>query len=120
MPLANNDIDFNEVNIENNYNNNTSRNQFLSEAISEIVGITPTINDSGYIEHERCMTIKSIDSELCIRPDAGIAHGWPQFGHTHVKYTDNDIRCNWDMDSHLYNKKKNYSGILYTISFNKL
>lgn len=120
MPLANNDIDFNGVNIENNYNNNTSRNQFLSEAISEIVGITPTINDSGYIEHERCMTIKSIDSELCIRPDAGIAHGWTLFGHTHVKYTDNDIRCNWDMDSHLYNKKKNYSGILYTISFNKL
>ena len=91
----------------------------MKDAISELVGITPLINDNGYIEHERCMTVKSVDTELCIRPDAGIAHGWVPFGHEFSECTDEDLRYNWDLNIRLYNKKQNFSGILYTISFDK-
>jgi hypothetical protein len=94
--------------------------QFLEDAIREMTGITPQIVDHGYIEHERCMSIKSADVELCIRPDAGIAHGWSLFGRSNSDCTDDDFRFDWDMDLPLYNKKQYYSGILYTISYNKL
>lgn len=111
--------DMHETNINSDYKCNEARNKFLKDAISELVGITPLINDNGYIEHERCMTIKSIDAELCIRPDAGIAHGWVPFGHDFSECTDEDFRYNWDLNIRLYNQKQNFSGILYTISFDK-
>lgn len=97
-----------------------ARNSFLEDVVRELTGITPTIVDHGYIEHERCMSIKSADVELCIRPDAGIAHGWSLFGGSNSDCTDDDFRFDWDMDLPLYNKKQYYSGILYTISYNKL
>ena len=88
----------------------------MSDAISNIVGIQPTINNDGYIEHERCLTILSETSELCIRPDAGVANGWKPFGQENAACSDEDFRYNWTMDMKLYNQKKNI-GILYTISY---
>lgn len=117
--LYEDNVDIHETNINNDYKCNKTRNKFLKDAISELVGITPLINDNGYIEHERCMTVKSVDAELCIRPDAGIAHGWVPFGHDFSECTDEDLRYNWDLNIRLYNKKQNFSGILYTISFDK-
>lgn len=111
--------DMHEININSDYKCNEARNKFLKDAISELVGITPLINNNDYIEHERCMTIKSIDAELCIRPDAGIAHGWVPFGHDFSECTDEDFRYNWDLNIRLYNQKQNFSGILYTILFDK-
>uniref|UniRef100_UPI004026D7A5 DEAD/DEAH box helicase n=1 Tax=Prevotella sp. TaxID=59823 RepID=UPI004026D7A5 len=108
------------IGLEREYGDNVARNSFMEDAIREIAGITPEIVDYGYIEHERCMSIKTADEELCIRPDAGIAHGWNLFGRSNSDCTDDDFRYDWDMDVPLYNKKKNYSGILYTISYNKL
>ena len=108
------------IGLEKEYGNNAARNSFLEDAIREMTGITPQIVDHGYIEHERCMSIKSADVELCIRPDAGIAHGWSIFGRSNSDCTDDDFRFDWDMDLPLYNKKQYYSGILYTISYNKL
>ena len=108
------------VGLEKEYGDNAARNSFLEDAIRELTDITPQVIDYGYIEHERCMTIKSADVELCIRPDAGIAHGWKLFGGNYSDYTDDDIRYDWDMGIQLYNRKQNYSGILYTISLNKL
>ena len=106
--------------MEREYGDNAARNRFLEDATREMTGITPQIVDNGYIEHERCMSIKSADVELCIRPDAGIAHGWSLFGRNYSDCTDDDFRYDWDMDIPLYNKKQNYSGILYTVSFNRL
>ena len=117
--LPKNKIDRYETNINNDYICNDTRNKFLEDAISILTGITPIINDNGYIEHERCMTVKATDAELCIRPDAGIAHGWVPFGHDFSDCTDEDFRYNWNLDIHLYNKKQKFSGILYTISFDK-
>ena len=116
-PLAETSFDKYNVNINSDYKSNNARNNFLSDAISELVGINAKIIDSGYIEHERCLTVKAMDAELCIRPDAGIAHGWVPFGHDFADCTDEDLRYNWDLDIHLYNKKQKFSGILYTVSF---
>ena len=109
-----------KTNINSDYKSNEARNIFLKDAISEQVGITPIINDNGYIEHERCMTVKTNSAELCIRPDAGIAHGWVPFGHDFSECTDEDFRHNWDLNIPLYNKKQKFSGILYTISFGEI
>lgn len=117
--LSDNVSELRDVIIVKDYLNNGTRNQFLSDAISEIAGITPVIHDDCYIDHERCMTIKSGDTELCIRPDAGIAHGWTPFGRDNALCTDEDFRYDWETDLHLYNQKQKSSGILYTISFNK-
>lgn len=101
------------------YRLKTSRNSFLTDSINEIVGISPTINEGGYISHERCITIKSDSDELCIRPDAGIAYGWKPNGHENLDCEDEDFRYNWDLDMNLYNQGKKTNGILYTISFSK-
>lgn len=118
-PYNNNSFFSNTINIDNDFESSMARNQFLSDAISELTGICPNINDSGYIEHERCLTIKTNDEELCIRPDAGIANGWKPFGRENATCTDADFRYDWKMEMKLYNQKKKHSGILYTISYNK-
>jgi hypothetical protein len=105
--------------IDSNFQTSLSRNKFLEDAIYELVGIHSTIVDNGYIEHERCFTIKTLSEELCIRPDAGIANGWKPFGKDYADCTDEDFRYDWNMGMKLYNQKKNHSGILYTISYNK-
>lgn len=102
-----------------NYLNALDRNDFLRSCMRELVGFNPNITDSGYFEHERCLTIKSDDEELSVRPDGGIAYGWKPFGREASELTQEDFEYNWDLDIRLYNQKKDYSGILYTISFNK-
>lgn len=108
------------VNICSNFESGEARNQFLSEAIYNLVGITPIIKDSGYIPHERCMTIKTDTDELCIRPDAGIANGWKPYGLDNATRTDNDFKQNWSLDMGVFNQKKNYKGILYTICLSEI
>ena len=102
-----------------NYKSREERNKFLKDSVTEIVGIAPIINESGYISHERCITIKSDSDELCIRPDAGIAHGWKPNGRENLDCEDEDFRYNWDLEMNLYNQGKRTDGILYTISYNK-
>lgn len=46
------------IGLEREYGDNVARNRFMEDAIREIAGITPEIVDYGYIEHERCMSIK--------------------------------------------------------------
>jgi len=91
----------------------------LKDSITEIVGIEPMINESGYISHERCITIKSDSEELCIRPDAGIAHGWKPKNLNNLDCIDEDFRYDWELDMSLYNQGKRTNGILYTISYNR-
>ena len=105
--------------LDENYRNTLDRNDFLQSCMRELVGFNPSITDSGYFEHERCLTIKSGDEELSIRPDGGIAYGWKPFRREASELTQEDFEYNWDLDIRLYNQKKDYSGILYTISFNK-
>lgn len=114
-----NTISSNPTKICESYRSRTCRNDFLKDSINEIVGITPTINEDGYISHERCITIKSDSEELCIRPDAGIAYGWKPNGRENLSCEDDDFRYNWDLDMNLYNQGKRTDGILYTISFSK-
>ena len=111
--------DARRTNIDSNFQTSSSRNKFLEDAIYELVGTRPSVVDNGYIDHERCFTVKTYSEELCLRPDAGIANGWKPFGRDYIGCTDEDFRDNWDMDMKLYNQKKNHSGILYTISYNK-
>ena len=111
--------DARRTNIDSNFQTSSSRNKFLEDAIYELVGTRPSVVDNGYIDHERCFTVKTYSEELCLRPDAGIANGWKPFGRDYIGCTDEDFRDNWDMDIKLYNHKKNLSCILYTISYNK-
>ena len=114
-----NSFSSNSTKICESYKSRTSRNNFLKDSINEIVGITPTINEDGYISHERCITVKSDSDELCIRPDAGIAYGWKPNGRENLDCEDEDFRYNWDLDMNLYNQGKRTDGILYTISYSK-
>ena len=117
--LYNRQFDSSRTDVDRDYENNLNRNNFLEESILSLVGLRPIIIDNGYIEHERCLTIESDYEELCIRPDAGIANGWKPFGRSYEGCSDDDFRNDWDMEMNLYNQKKNYKGILYTISYNK-
>lgn len=114
-----NSFSSNSTKICESYKSRTSRNNFLKDSVNEIVGITPTINEDGYISHERCITVKSDSDELCIRPDAGIAYGWKPNGRENLDCEDEDFRYNWDLDMNLYNQGKRTDGILYTISYSK-
>lgn len=103
-----------------NFQSSEVRNSFIEDAIKKLVGIMPTVNDSGFIHHERCLTVKTNSMELCIRPDAGIAYGWKPNGREYLDCTDEDFRYNWNMEVNLYNQRKKYDGILYTISFDNI
>ncbi len=108
---------YDEVGLCDDFSRSSDRNSFLSEVIESLVGITPVISDSGYIQHERSLAIKASEFELYIRPDAGIANGWKPFGRNNSGLKVKDFRENWRMPMSLYNQKKNGEGILYTISF---
>ncbi len=105
------------VNAIKDFTNGEKRNLFLKNAISELTGIEPEIQDTGYVEHERCLTVKADNAELCIRPDAGIARGWVPFGRDNAECADCDFREDWNMDLELFNKQQRGAGILYTISY---
>lgn len=116
-PYGNSLTAYDEVRLCDDFSCSTDRNNFLSEAIESLVGITPVISDSGYIQHERSLAIKASEIELYIRPDAGISNGWKPFGRNNSELKVTDFRENWRMSMPLYNQKKNGEGILYTISF---
>lgn len=105
--------------IDKDFGINSDRNHFLEDAIYELVGVSPRIIDDVFINHSRCLTIKSDTAELCIRPDGGIAYGWKPLGRNYMGCRDIDFRCNWNMEMSLYNQQGKYSGILYTVSFKK-
>lgn len=115
-PIRHSNYEAADIAIDIDYQSNEARNSFLSAAIAEIAGIHPEIVDNGYIEHERCLTVKAHGIDLCIRPDAGIANGWAQSWRSR-RFYESDIRSDWHTDIALYNKKSAYSGILYTVSF---
>ena len=107
------------VELTHDFQKSRERNEFLSNCIEEIVGITPDICEDGYLPHERCLTLETTDGTLCIRPDAGIAHGWKIFGSDNNHLTTADIYEEPSMDIKLYNQQQRASGILYTISYVK-
>ena len=113
------DMSSSSTKIGESFRNNDKRNEFLTSALYELVGVSPEVSDSGYIQHERCLTIKTEDGELCIRPDAGISNGWKPFGSENAEATDCVFAYDWSLDMDLYNQKKNYSGILYTVSYKR-
>lgn len=108
------------VNAIKDFTNGKKRNHFLKDAIFELTGIEPEIQDTGYVEHERCLTVKADNAEICIRPDAGIAKGWAPFGRDNAECTDRDFREDWNIDLELFNKQQIGNGILYTISYKQL
>lgn len=108
------------VNAIKDFANGEKRNLFLKDAISELTGVEPEIQDTGYVEHERCLTVKADNAELCIRPDAGIARGWAPFGRDNAECADRDFRENWNMNLKLFNKQHRGAGILYTVSYKQL
>ncbi len=117
-PSGNESFFMDSTKICENFHSSDVRNKFIEDSIKEMVGVLPTVNDSGFIHHERCLTIKADSQELCIRPDAGIAYGWKPIGRENLECTDEDFRYNWDLEVDLYNQRKRHDGILYTISFN--
>ena len=108
------------VNAIKDFTNGNRRNHFLKAAIFNLTGIKPDVQDTGYVEHERCLTITADNAEVCIRPDAGIANGWVPFGRENAKCADKNFIENWNMDLKLFNKNKKWSGILYTVSYKQL
>ena len=108
------------VNAVKDFSNGCRRNSFLKDAIVELTGIEPEIQDTGYVEHERCLTVKADNAEVCIRPDAGIARGWAPFGRDNAERDDRDFRQDWNIDLELFNKQQRGAGILYTVSYKQL
>lgn len=108
------------VNAVKDFSNGCRRNSFLKDAIFELTGIEPEIQDTGYVEHERCLTVKADNAEVCIRPDAGIARGWAPFGRVNAERDDRDFRQDWNIDLELFNKQQRGAGILYTVSYKQL
>ena len=108
------------VNAIKDFANGKKRNLFLKDAIFELTGIEPEIQDTGYVEHERCLTVKADNAEVCIRPDAGIARGWVPFGRDNAECSDRDFREDWNIDLELFNKQQRGAGILYTVSYKQL
>lgn len=108
------------VNALADFSSGEKRNLFLKDAILGMTGLEPEIQDSGYVEHERCLTIKADNAEVCIRPDAGIANGWAPYGRDNADCADRDFREDWEIDLELFNKRQRGSGILYTVSYKQL
>lgn len=102
--------------VDRNFADSATRNKFLADAIYNVVGIHPTINDQGYLKHERVLSIKTDVGDLCIRPDAGIAYGWNIYGRENEGMTSDDFVADWNRPLHLFNRNKK-GGILYTISY---
>ena len=105
------------INVMKDFTNGERRNSFLKDAISRLTGIEPEIQDTGYVEHERCLTVKADNAEVCIRPDAGIANGWAPFGRDNAECADRDFIDNWNINLELFNKQQRGAGILYTVSY---
>ena len=117
-PYGNYGVAAEDVNVCDNFGCSADRNLFLAEVIESLTGITPTITDSGYIQHERSLAIRSLENELFIRPDAGIANGWKPFGRNNADLRVKSVCDDLEINLPLYNQKKNGEGILYTVSFN--
>lgn len=118
--IKNYSYDVNDTTICCDFNNNNTRNEFLHDAIENLCQIAPYIHDQGYIDHERCLTIKTETEELCIRPDAGITNGWKPFGYKNSLISSDEFEEEWNKNIDLYNQKQKHNGILYTVSYNKL
>ena len=117
-PYGNYGVAAEDVNVCDNFGSSADRNLFLAKVIGSLTGITPSITDSGYIQHERSLAIRSLDNELFIRPDAGIANGWKPFGRSNSDLKVKSVCDDLEINLPLYNQKKNGEGILYTVSFN--
>lgn len=117
-PCGNYGVAAEDVNLCDNFGCSADRNIFLAKVTESLTGITPTITDSGYIQHERSLAIRSSKNELFIRPDAGIANGWKPFGRSNSDFKVKSVYDDLEIDLPLYNQKKNGEGILYTVSFN--
>lgn len=95
-----------------------SRNDFLTDCIESLLQITPTFIEGyrGYVQHDRCLTITDKKVQLAIRPDAGIAYGWDVKRPCGVKYED--LQQDKNINIPLFNKAAR-QGILYTIVYNE-
>lgn len=109
------DMSSSSTKIGESFRNNDKRNEFLTSALYELVGVSPEVSDSGYIQHERCLTIKTEDGELCIRPDAGISNGWKPFGSENAEATDCDFAYDWSLDMVVQSEKELFWNTVHCI-----
>lgn len=109
----------NPLSVDDNFYNKRMQKDFLGECIYAITGVHPNIEikEWRYLEHARCMTVKTNSQELSIRPDGGVGYGWKKHIFERA-LTNEDFEDDWDLDMKMYNQSKS-PGILYTISFKK-
>lgn len=101
------------------FTNSDTRDDFLREAISQLLGIEAKVTSERYIAHERELKLtNSSVGTLLLRPDAGVGHGWIPNRSTQedLKEFEFDLDNHPDEDFYLYNLSKE---ILYTIGFTK-
>lgn len=101
------------------FTNSDTRDDFLREAISQLLRIEAKVTSGGYIAHERELKLtNSSVGTLLLRPDAGVGHGWIPNRSTQedLKEFEFDLDNHPDEDFYLYNLSKE---ILYTIGFTK-
>lgn len=101
------------------FTNCDTRDDFLREAISQLLRIEAKVTSGGYIAHERELKLtNSSVGTLLLRPDAGVGHGWIPNRSTQedLKEFEFDLDNHPDEDFYLYNLSKE---ILYTIGFTK-
>lgn len=104
------------------FTNSDTRDDFLREAISQLLGIDAEVTSGGYIAHERELKLtNSSVGTLLLRPDAGVGHGWvpnryDEAGDTQEELKDFEFEESWKEDFYLH---KTSNDILYTIGFTK-
>jgi hypothetical protein len=104
------------------FTNYDTRDNFLREAISQLLGIEAKVTSERYIAHERELKLtNSSVGTLLLRPDAGVGHGWvpnrfDEDGYTQEELKDFEFEESWKEDFYLH---KTSDDILYTIGFTK-
>ena len=104
------------------FTNSDTRDDFLREAISQLLRIEAKVTSGGYIAHKRELKLtNSSVGTLLLRPDAGVGHGWlpnryDEDGYTQEELKDFEFEEGWKEDFYLH---KTSDDILYTIGFTK-
>ena len=103
------------------FTNSDTRDDFLREAISQLLRIEAKVTSGGYIAHERELKLtNSSVGTLLLRPDAGVGHGWVPNRYDEAGKTQGlesfEFEESWKEDFYLH---KTSNDILYTIGFTK-
>lgn len=104
--------------IHDNFDNVSSRDDYLTLLSKNVLGVIPELPTNQYIDHHRWLRIKNEDGDMLeIRPDHGIAGGWDTVASKF--YNDYNLTDPTLEKDCLLTKEYNNTDILYYVIFQK-